>query len=417
MTGRVIPPESPDPLEQRAPRVGTALREVAAATAAALELALTPGITARGASERLGVGRRLAWHALTLARASEPFEMARARPGRRGWQTLLAALERTDARGERLDRLRQAVDRLHAAIDEAAPELDLDAFIAGAATRQGDGATTPPALLRRVHHASRPSAIFSCRAKFLTLLVTRNRLDPDHADVTALQLFDTIERRSPGPVLPLASCEVSDDRIRASLSRDADLSTVLGREGPLPPVLVEASSPGVCGAELQPCETPCGTAVGFGRRDPRRRGPLRVAIGEWSPMAGPVFAENDGECTHAMVINGWAEFAVFDLLWHREVPHGGEPIATAHCSGGEEEPTWKATPLVEAITSFGRCADPRLPDPLRSAGAAYRTMLQKGFDFLGEPSEAFEHWRYFVECPPMRSMLLFRRPLAERSGA
>ena len=137
MTGRVIPPESPDPLEQRAPRVGTALREVAAATAAALELALTPGITARGASERLGVGRRLAWHALTLARASEPFEMARARPGRRGWQTLLAALERTDARGERLDRLRQAVDRLHAAIDEAAPELDLDAFIAGAATRQG----------------------------------------------------------------------------------------------------------------------------------------------------------------------------------------------------------------------------------------------------------------------------------------
>ena len=419
MDVRAIAPESLDPLEQRAPRLGAALREAAVAVSDAIALVLPPGSTTRAASERLGVGRRLAWHLLAFARARGPLEMASVRPGRRGWTSLLAAFERTEAGGERLERLRGAIDRLQAAIDEATREFDLDAFIAGAAARSAEGSPTPPSLIRRVHHASRQLAIFSCRAKVLTLLVTRNRLDPECADVSGLQLFDTVERRVPGPILPLAICEVDDDRVRASLPEGADLSTVLGREGPMPPVLVEASSPGVCGVELQPCTMPSGTAVGFGSRDPRRRGPLRIAVGEWSPMAGPIFGEagSDDECSHAMVVNGWVEFAVFDVLWHREVSHGGEPIASIHCSGVEEAASWKETPLVEVISTFGRSDDLRLPDPVRSAGPAYRAMLRKGFDFLGEPYEAFEHWRYFVECPPMRSMLLFRRPLAERSTA
>ena len=48
-------------------------------------------------------------------------------------------------------------------------------------------------------------------------------------------------------------------------------------------------------------------------------------------------------------------------------------------------------------------------DGWRSHGVCARRFA---FDYLGEPYEAFEHWRYFVECPPLRSTLLVRRPLA-----
>jgi hypothetical protein len=420
MVKKTIAPESSDPLEQRLPRLGAALREAAAATAAAIEAALPAGATARSASGHLGIGRRLAWHALAFAKAETPLAMARVRPGRRGWNALLAAFERAGAGPERLERLGQAIDRLQEAIDAASAAFDLEAVIAGAAAPRRPAGPSPGPLLRRAHHANRPSAIFTCRAKVLAVLVTRNRIDPERADVTALQLFDTIERRQPGPILPLAACEAGDDRLRASLPAGADLSKVLGRRGPLPPVLVGASSPGVCGAELHACEIASGTAVGFGSRDPRRRGPLRVATGEWLPMAGPIFAEqppgsDDGaESNQAMVVNGWLEHAVLDLLWHREVRHGGDPIASIHSPSGDSVETWKESPLIESISAFDRCSGLQLPDALRSANAAYRAMLEEGLGFLGETYGAFEHWRYAVECPPMRSMLLVRRPLAMR---
>ncbi|MGA1394143.1 MAG: hypothetical protein ACO38W_13410 [Phycisphaerales bacterium] len=63
--------------------------------------------------------------------------------------------------------------------------------------------------------------------------------------------------------------------------------------------------------------------------------------------------------------------------------------------------------------SFGLAEALDLPEPLRSANADDRTLVSEALRFLGEPYEAFEHWRYAVECPPMRSMLLVRRPMAK----
>jgi hypothetical protein len=63
--------------------------------------------------------------------------------------------------------------------------------------------------------------------------------------------------------------------------------------------------------------------------------------------------------------------------------------------------------------SFGLAEALDLPEPLRRANAGYRTLVSEALRFLGEPYEAFEHWRYAVECPPMRSMLLVRRPMAK----
>ena len=67
------------------------------------------------------------------------------------------------------------------------------------------------------------------------------------------------------------------------------------------------------------------------------------------------------------------------------------------------------------IERLDRCDDLALPPSLRTARAAHRRMIEEGLEFLGESYENFEHWRYVVECPSLRSQLMMRWPMESRS--
>ena len=351
-------------------------------------------------------------------------EMARVRPAANAWVAIVEALRRVGLGTDRLERLQRSIDRLHTEIGEVSQDLDLDAFVAAGVVRESESASK--ARLRRAHHATRGTSTFASRAKFLIHLVTRSRRNPEQADVTVLQLMDSLERQIPGPVVRVVACEASSAQLTAALPAGADLSKVLGREGPLPPLFAELSSPGLIGSELHATSSDGRPAFGFGERDPRRTGPLRIACGEWIPSLGPIHvpreARSESEAAVpsqvqlVMPIYAWMEFAVCEVLWHRDVPHGGPPVASTHVGRvGESLDMLGSSPAIDVLGSFERCPSTTLPEVLRSATPTYRGLLQKAFDFLGEPYEAFEHWRYLVECPPMRSTLLVRRPLAERS--
>lgn len=411
-----------DPIEQASPRLAAALREVAAATASIVEATLPPGSSTRSAAERLGVSKKTSWLLLSLARATAPTDMAKARPGVRGWANLLRAFDAIGAPSGRLALLRESVARLQAAIEAEREEFDLDALVAGRLPRAG-APTNRGRLLRRAHFESRKAATAAVGAKVGIDLVTPNRRDPSRIDVTRLQLFDGFERLVPGELMQLGGVATSDKHLRAWMPEDADLREAFGRQGPLPPLLEELSSPGMVGVELHASKRGAGDAgeagVWFSQRHPARRGRITLAFGEWMPAIGEVYAE-EGERDEAwmgMGVWGWAEHAVLDVLWHRDLPAGG-PFS-AKCVPPSSAPghgSWANATELEVTGRFESDARPELPAALRSANVAYRRLLRRGLEHLGEAYEAFEHWRYVVECPPLRSALLLWRPMARRGA-
>ncbi|MBM4105364.1 MAG: hypothetical protein FJ257_03540 [Phycisphaerae bacterium] len=415
-----------DPIEQASPRLAAALREVAGATAAIVAATLPPGSSSRTAAERLGVSKFTSWLLLALVRATSPGEMAKARPGTRGWASLLRGFDAVGAPPALLAALRESVARLQAAIEAEREEFDLDALIAGRLPRAGT-TTNRGRLLRRAHFESRKTAAAAVHAKVGIDLVTPNRRDASRVDVTRLQLFDGLERLVPGGLRQLAAVHSTDEHLRAWMPEGADLREALGRQGPLPPLLEELSSPGMVGVELHASKSGAdgsgdagGAGVWFSQRHPARRGRITLAFGEWIPALGAVYAEageRDEACLR-MGVSGWAEYAVLDVLWHRDLPAGGS--FSAKCVPPSNAPiqgSWASVSELEVTARVESDARPELPAPLRSASVAYRRLLRRGLEHLGETYEAFEHWRYFVECPPLRSGLILWRPMAQRGSA
>lgn len=409
-----------DPIEQASPRLATALREAAAATAAIVAATLPPGTSSRTAGERLGVSKKTSWLLLALARATSPVEMAKARPGTRGWASLLRGFDAVGAPPALLAALRESVARLHSAIEAEREEVDLDALVAGRLPRAGT-TTNRGRLLRRAHFESRKTAAAAVRAKVGIDLVTPSRRDPSRVDVTRLQLFDGFERLVPGELIRIGSVETPDEHLRAWMPEGADLREAFGRQGPLPPLLEELSSPGMVGVELHASNGKAdgsgGSGVWFSQRHPARRGRITLAFGEWFPALGEVYAEAGGrnEACVGMGVWGWAEYAVLDVLWHRDLPAGGS--FSAKCVPPSAAPghgPWASVAELAVTARFESDTRPELPAPLRSASVAYRRLLRRGLEHLGETYEAFEHWRYFVECPPLRSGLILWRPMAQR---
>lgn len=412
-----------DPIEQASPRLAAALREVAAATAAIVEATLPPGSTSRVAAERLGVSKFTSWLLLALARATSPAEMAKARPGARGWASLLKGFDAIGAPPARLAALGESVGRLQAAIEAEREEFDLDALVAGRLPRAGT-LTTRGRLLRQAHFAARKTTTTAVRAKIGIDLVTPNRRDASRVDVTRLQLIDGFERLVPGGPIRLAGVETPDEHLRAWIPEGVELREAFGRQGPLPPLLEELCSPGMVGVELQAskreAEGSGGLGVWFSQRHPARRGRITLAFGEWQPAIGAVYAEEGGrnDAYLGLGVWGWAEYAVLDVLWHRDLPAGGS--FSAKCVPPLASPdhgAWASVGELEVTGRFESDARPELPAALRSANAAYRSLLRRGLEHLGETYEAFEHWRYFVECPPLRSGLLLWRPMAQRGSS
>lgn len=416
-----MPSPSPetDPLEQDAPRLVAALREASSIAAEAIDAVLEPGSTARAAGERLGVDKKLAWKLLRFARAAGPTAILQARPGRRGWEILLPALAQAGFAEARLAALRSSIAELHAALDDPMLGIDLASYEASRPRRSAGVASDAERRIRSAHLATRPGSVLTGRAKVLTYLVGRNRSDPDQVDLTVFELFDQIERQIPGEMLPVANCEMPEEELRRRLPAGMDLKSVPGRGGPLPPLVESASSPGLVGHELHAMDLHGMPTVGFTQRDPNRSGPLRMAFADHLPACGAIFSDGDrdgAEIVLGLPVQGWIEHAVLEVLWLRDVPSGGPPRASSHFpASGIPVHDLKSCPRVEVIERLDRCDDLALPSSLRTARAAHRRMIEEGLEFLGESYENFEHWRYVVECPSLRSQLMMRWPMAPRS--
>ena len=411
------PAKSNDLIGTASPSLAARLGEAATAARRAMEATLPPGVSVRSASERLGLGRDAAWRFLSFARAASPMAMAKSRPGRRAWRTILEALGRTGCEPALVESLRAALDRL---ADAAARPLqgssNLAEFLARQAPKSDADRSMLHRRLRRAHLANRATSVAVIRLKLMLYLVVPAARSPGRADTVVLQLLDGVQRLVPGDMLPLAQVETPDERLRSNLPEGTDLSTVLGRQGPVPPLLEDVSSPGVVGDEVRPMRRSGTPAAGFTSQNPNRVGPLRLAFGEWVPDAGPTCRAADdpaGEVVFLTAVRGWSEFALFEVLWHRDIPAGGAFEASSHAANLHiSAAEVKHEPRLEVLSTFERCESPTLPPPLGSTNPTYRALLRRGLDAVGARYEDFEHWRYFVECPPMRSYLLVRRPLA-----
>jgi hypothetical protein len=275
MPPRTIPPESNDPIESRSPALGAALRVVAAAARAAVDATLPPGASVRVAAAQLGVSRQVAWSLLNLARASSPLEMVKARLGRRGWKTTLAALERGGCPASTLASLREAAENLLHELEDPELAAAIEAIVEFSPGRSSDREDDRRRLLRKSHFATRAASVLSSRSKVLTFILTRNRRDPLQTDLTATQYFDAVERGVPGDPVLLGYCKERDEHVAAWLPEGMTLAEAFGRGGAMPSVIeartTDASVPASRGAILaaparfgSPSVNGCPPAAAFG---------------------------------------------------------------------------------------------------------------------------------------------------------
>lgn len=405
---------APGTLHRRAPAAASALVALHAIVKRVLDARLPVAVTVRVAEERLEVGRRLAWTLLSFRRAVSPDAMLGSLPGQRGWNTWLDQLGKSHDATADAAAIRESLARL----DEALSEGGLDRGSI-AKPRPGDARRRRLEWERHArdsHAAQRRLWPVAGRSKILAWAVSAHRGEPDMADAVSVLLYDEIERTIPGETLFIAEPVWSDAELARHLSAGADPSTLFGRRGPLPPLLVEHSSPDVVGRELHPIENPLGgMAVGFSERDPARRGPLCLAFGQHLPRIGPLAGGEGDVVTWSLDITAPVEFAVLDLLWPRDLPSGG-PWEARLVTGGTEagSPPEGLIHRVSPQAPFeaGDVPTLDLPGPLMSVLPQYRAALEAAVGELGRRLEDFEIWRVQARYPLARTAFVAQRPLA-----
>jgi hypothetical protein len=258
------------------------------------------------------------------------------------------------------------------------------------------------------------------RSKILAWAVSPHRGEPGMADAVSVLLYDEIERTIPGERLFIAEPVWIDAAIARHLPAGADPSTLIGRRGPLPPLLEEHSSPDVVGREVHPIRNPLGgMVVGFSERDPARRGPLCLAFGQHLPRIGPLAGGEGDVVTWSLDITAPVEFAVLDLLWPRDLPSGG-PWEARLVTGGTEagSPPEGLIHRVgpQAPYEAGEVPALDLPGPLMSVLPQYRAALEAAVGELGRRLEDFEIWRVQARYPLARTAFVAQRPLARQEA-
>ena len=405
-------------LHRRSPESQSAILALHATVSRVLDARLPVGATVRIAEQRLSIGRRLAWTLLSFRRAKSPDAMLEFLPGQRGWNTWLGQLGESKVAAADVVAIREAIGRLERAIDDDG--LDRRSIV---------NRWPRDARRRRLEwerHARDSYATqrrlwpVAGRSKILAWAVSPHRGEPGMADAVSVLLYDEIERTIPGERLFIAEPVWSDAEIARHLPAGADPSTLFGRRGPLPPLLVEHSSPDVVGRELHPIRNPLGgMAVSFSERDPARRGPLCLAFGQHLPRIGPLAGGEGDVVTWSLDITAPVEFAVLDLLWPRDLPSGG-PWEARLVTGGTEagSPPEGLIHRVgpQAPYEAGEVPALDLPGPLMPVLPQYRGALEAAVGELGRRLEDFEIWRVQARYPLARTAFVAQRPLARQEA-
>jgi len=405
----------PSDRDATAPAAISALGDLHEAASTLVATVIDAESTVRDAASRLGISQRLAWTLLNFTRASTIPRMVRFLPGRRGWATLLDRFEALGGETAPLVRTRETL----AAFDRIRRASDIDLASLGQPAAKPLHAATE-ASRREEFLRHRSGWPIQAQTKVMAFLVAPDVEEPALGSMASVMMLFGLDRSTPGPPLEVARTMMPAPVLRQRLSPGRAIETVFGFGGSLPPLLEACSTPGVASQELEHLEDDRGyLRVGFTALDPKRRAPLRLAFGQFAPRLGPLHGGPDDEVVFALETPGPVEWAVLDLLWHREVPAGGPWTARlstfAAPAGVNNMASAKTFPhLIDEIDST-RIETLALPGIAQSETPHYRKALRSAAEALGRTLEEFEIHRSVLRYSLPRTSIVASRPLAPPS--
>ncbi len=383
----------------------------------ALRAAMAPhcdsaqGVRALG--RRLDIDKNIASAALRIVRAPDAPTVLAALPGVRATDLLLRAIRAAGASPD----LVEGAERAHAALRQVLDSRGYDPRALRVLAAGSQDSKRVRGELRRAHRAAFEAGRviwgYHLRARIGATLITPNA-DGEHCDMAAMTLLHDIDRLGPGPA----------QRVYAPMIRwTGDTPAVAGAAAlgshPRIPALVEKlSSARILPSEVDAGEGPEAGHAMFKARSASRTGPLDLAFGEVVPRIGTRFrGDDDTSAEVSLPIGMPMAFGIIDVLLHRDLPRGGDPVA-AHF-GSWVRPgaaaTWSGALRLPLHDETQVVAPGELPHALRAAAPAYGELLQLGVRSLGKGLrlQDFECFRLAMPFPPMPTSLVMRWRLAD----
>jgi hypothetical protein len=370
------------------------------------------GVRALGRSLR--IDKNIASNAMRIVRAPDAATVLAALPGARAMATLIGAIEQAGATQAHI----AALARAHAALRET---LGTRGYDPRAVRALSAGAQDPKRVrdeLRKAHRQSFEAARviwgMHVRARIGAQLIAPSD-DGTSCDLAALMLVHDIDRLGPGPMrivyAPLIRYGDSSPAARGGLP--------LGDDPRIPALIRTLSSAGITDDEIGAGEGPLAQHAAFKARRADRSGPLGLCFGEVIRRIGSAYRTTPDSSGEAALPIGCATgVGQLDLLFHRSLVRGGDPVAAHYASHVRigAAPDWSGALRLPMHESVEEVAAGDLPHALRAVAPAYRALLERGAGALGHRLQDFVCFRLSMPYPPAPSTLLLRWLLADPAG-
>ena len=360
-------------------------------------------------ARELEIDKTLAWRAVRLARATDPWEAAAHVPGPAGFRILIEAFVRSGAEASALDALRVAVDDFDAMVrTHAGDRPTLDLLLASSAPQRMDGKQLEAGRRQAFRGGSAVWGV-QARTRYLARAIAPNREEPDLADLASIAGFLDFRRLRPVTAWPLLHLVTYQDGVEIGVFEPM----VPVRDG-APPVLEEFSS---------------GPLPDFGSvREGRdlyftlpegpvgNTGTFSCAFGWLDRHVGPLHAERAGDVAeNYAVCTTPVELLQFDLFVHHDIPLPAVPGVSlqAEMPGprfqlASHTPA-RDLPLAERVLELGAPPEVSTPHVPRYDRIAARVCAA-----LDRTLEEFRGFRVVVRYPSVPTRVVLSFPLTPR---
>jgi hypothetical protein len=364
---------------------------------------------ARELARRLAVNKMMGWRLFLLAYESDLMKVLRNLPGRTSWSRVLGGLQAGGAGEITCRRLEVAIEDFERFVAEAGLPRQSLVSLVGNPVKELGVANEALRLRRLAFESERITDGRSLRARIGAYLLTRSPSRPDHAAIAAATILD-------GPMI------APDQSPRAFYVTVNSLAktTSVDQDEPGSAFVKDLSTPGITRDELQAAPHRGRTRFVLAPASALRLSPLHLAFLERSEFTGPLHRTRGGDASKeetadmCMPLDVPTERVVFDLLLHRDLPIGGEPISTVLL----DRPPQDHGPVKStrtARTPFKRATlpSPDLPEDWNLPNRDYLALLDRAAGLLSTRLSDFTIRRLTMTYPPIRGMALHRWPLAE----
>ena len=265
-----------------------------------------------------------------------------------------------------------------------------------------DSANQTEALVAARRSAARSLAKLygvQCKTRILATLVAPGS-GPGLVSLGNVGCFDRIARSRPGLPWPILRQSTAVETGTEGIQRHRPL----GDGEPLPSVIRSISSPGIVGSELRPGYRHDFATIDLADVPPARSGQLRVFHAEALPDAGTIAAGAIEPYVHTDPVLLPTEFAIIDLLVHRNIARHTEPATSLRATSVAPE---RSTSWQDSI---------RLPARLAGLDEGYRKTLEHVAHALGTRLGDFAIFRVAIPHPPFGAMVVTSCELAGRAA-